>query len=81
VPVGVPVEAYGDLRGLAVLGDVGERLGDREVGHGLDRGRDHAEIAHIEVDRQAGAGRERGQRTGEPPVGEDRRVDRPDHLP
>ncbi|KDN87354.1 hypothetical protein KCH_08880 [Kitasatospora cheerisanensis KCTC 2395] len=64
-----------------MLGRVGERLRDGEVRHRLHRRRDGAERADLQVRVDRRPGGQRGQRTGESAIGEDRRVDRPDHRP
>ena len=63
------------VAGVAVLGDVGERLGDDEVGGGLDRRRRAVGERDVDLDRHRAAGGERRQRGVEPTVGQHRRVD------
>ena len=59
---------------VAVLGDVGEQLGDAEVGDGLDRGGRPLGQIDDHLDRQVAAGGERGERGAESFV-QHRRVD------
>jgi hypothetical protein len=65
---------------LGVLGHVGQRLGDDEVGHRLDAGRGGARHVHPQPDRQRGARREPGQGRGQAPVAEHGRVQTADEL-
>ena len=68
----------GGRRRARVLGDVRQRLGDAEVGDGLDR-RVEPPLADVDadVDRHRAAGGERGQGGVEPPVGQHRRRQAP----
>ncbi|BCB77564.1 hypothetical protein Pflav_039740 [Phytohabitans flavus] len=75
-----PADPHCRAAGPAVLGDIGQRLGDREVGDRLDRRRHRAEVADVEVGRDAAARGHRAQGAGETLVGQDRRIHRPDHL-
>ena len=70
------VDAHGGVRRLGVLGDVGQRLGDREVGGRLDRRRAAGPSGSVDdLDRQRRAGDERRDRRREPALGQHRGVD------
>ena len=58
-------------RGASVFGDVGERLGDDEVGGRLDRGREPAH-GHVDLDRHRHPRRQRVHAGAQPAPGEDR---------
>ena len=60
--------------GARVLRDVGQRLGDDEVGGRLDRGREPAH-GHVDLDRHRHPRRQRVHSRAQPAVGEDRRED------
>jgi len=62
-----------------VLGHVGERLGDDEVGGRLDRGRQPADV-RLDRHGHRASGRERRERRVQAAVGQDRRVDAADEL-
>ena len=71
----VAQHAHGDVGGVCVLGDVGDRLGDEVVGRGLD-GLGQAFVGHVvDLDRQRRAVRERREGGGQAAVGEDRGMD------
>ncbi len=63
--------------GPGVLGDVGERLGDREVRDRLDGGPRPDRHVHLEGDGDGTARGQAGQRRVETAVGKDRRVHAP----
>ena len=63
------------VRRLRVLGDVGQRLGDHEVGRALDRSREPLVALARRASRAAARASERLERGLEPAVGEHRRVD------
>ena len=83
--VGRFVEPHGDdrLGGARVFGDVGQRLGDDEVGDRLDFVGQPVRQVDVESRRHAGgfdALHDRGQRGVQAAVGEDRRGDAADHV-
>ena len=63
---------HGGLAGVRVLGHVGERLGDHEVGGGLDRLRQPVARQLGQVDLDRGAAGERLERGAESAIGQDR---------
>ena len=73
-------DGYLGLGRLCVLGHVGERLGDDEVGHGLHAGRGGPWRIHTQPDRQRGARREAGQGRVQAPVVEHGRMQAADEL-
>ena len=66
--------------GVAVLADVGDRLGDDEVRGDLGRGGEAADEAHVDCDRHAARGGDARDRRVEAAVGQHRRVDAGDEL-
>ena len=64
-----------DARGARVLGDVGERLADEEVGRRLGRRGSRVSGTSAIVDRHGRAVGERAERRTEAVLGQDRRVD------
>ena len=74
---GPAIDDHPHLAGAGVLGDVGERLGNGEIGDRLDGGPRPDRHVYLERDRDGAARGQAGQRRVEAPVGEHRRVDAP----
>lgn len=63
-----------------MLGDIGQRLGDHEVGDRLHRGRHPPLQPDVEADRQRGAGRDAGERRIQPAVLQHHRMQAADQV-
>ena len=69
-------DAHPRLAGVGVLGDVRERLGDDEIGSGLDgTGEPARALVDVDPDGDGGAQGESAHGVSEPIVGERRRMD------
>ena len=79
-PVAGPRDRDRRGRGLGVAGDVGERLGDHEVGGALDRRRRPLGHVDVEAHRHRRAGHDGGEGGVEAPVLEDHGMDAADQV-
>jgi hypothetical protein len=79
-PVAGSLHDHLRLAGLGVLGDVGQALGDYEVGDRLDRGRRAAGQVHGQPDRDRHPRRDAGQRRVQAPVLQHGRVQAADQV-